>query len=230
MGFSSQIRAVEVRISNVWRNLEIIIYDASKGPLSQLHKIYLVFPRSRNEDSTTLSPDPEMSIPCAASTIRTIRRAVLAKVDLPIADLPAFLCPGLLRIRPSASSPRTRNFATKAQPPQFQGLTTSQRRAITTTSSSNVLPAPPSTRALEKLPRTCPGCGAYSQFVDKEEAGFYTLTRKTIKEFLGTNSSRDTSAEDAIVRAALKNTGSVPAGLFFEEPRSGMNKPTPFRE
>lgn len=166
-----------------------------------------------------------MSAQCA-TTIRIVRRAIV-KSDLPIADLPAFLCPGLLNIRPS---PRARNYATKHQNQQFQGLALSQQRGITTTSSSsNDLPASPPARALEKLPRQCPGCGAYSQFVDKEEAGFYTLTRKTIKDFLGTSLTRDKSAEDAIVEAALRNAGTTPAGLFFEEPEIGM-KGVPFQE
>lgn len=163
-----------------------------------------------------------MSI-CSAS-IRTVRRTV-ARAELPIADLPAFLCPGLLQIRP----PQARKYTTK-QARHFQQVTLSQRRCLTTTSSSEsavTLPAPPPARALEKLPRQCPGCGAPSQFVDKEEAGFYTLTRKTIKDFLGTSSSRDTSAEDAIVQAALRNAGSVIEGLAFEKPaKSGM---TPFK-
>jgi len=165
-----------------------------------------------------------MSIQCAAS-IRSVRRAV-AKADLPTADLPTFLCPGLLNVRPSPST-RGRSYATRQQPRQFQGLAASQRRCIATAASgegATILPAAPTARALEKLPRQCPGCGAYSQFVDKEEAGFYTITRKTIKEFLGTSSKRDTSAEDAIVQAALENAGSIPGGLSFE-PKSGVFEP-----
>ena len=34
------------------------------------------------------------------------------------------------------------------------------------------------------LPRTCPGCGAYSQTVSLEEAGFYTATRKPVQAFV----------------------------------------------
>ncbi|KAI5293219.1 hypothetical protein KEM52_005735 [Ascosphaera acerosa] len=34
------------------------------------------------------------------------------------------------------------------------------------------------------LPVTCHGCGAFTQWVYPDEAGFYTLTRKTVKAYL----------------------------------------------
>ena len=37
---------------------------------------------------------------------------------------------------------------------------------------------------LRDLPRCCPGCGAYTQFVSSGEAGFYSGDRKSVKAYL----------------------------------------------
>lgn len=34
------------------------------------------------------------------------------------------------------------------------------------------------------LPRSCPGCGAYSQLVSPDQPGFYSMNRKSVKTFL----------------------------------------------
>lgn len=63
--------------------------------------------------------------------------------------------------------------------------------------------------------------------MDKEEAGFYTTTRKTLQNFLGTAVVKDTSAEDAIVSAALQNAGAAGASLAFKKEKKGMGYITP---
>ncbi|KAI5204299.1 hypothetical protein E4T38_04772 [Aureobasidium subglaciale] len=50
-----------------------------------------------------------------------------------------------------------------------------------------------------KLPLSCPGCGAPSQTVAPEEAGFYTLSRSAVKKFV----QDDTKQEDLIFHASL---------------------------
>ncbi|KAI5197507.1 hypothetical protein E4T39_07262 [Aureobasidium subglaciale] len=50
-----------------------------------------------------------------------------------------------------------------------------------------------------KLPLSCPGCGAPSQTVAPEEAGFYTLSRSAVKKFV----QDDTRQEDLIFQATL---------------------------
>lgn len=37
------------------------------------------------------------------------------------------------------------------------------------------------------LPRSCPGCGAFSQSVRPEQPGFYGTNRKSVKAFIGRN-------------------------------------------
>lgn len=52
-----------------------------------------------------------------------------------------------------------------------------------------------------KLPMSCPGCGAPSQTVAHEEAGFYTLTRSAVKKFI----QDDTTQEDRVFQDTLKS-------------------------
>jgi hypothetical protein len=61
---------------------------------------------------------------------------------------------------------------------------------------------------LETLPQQCPGCGALSQTVDQDQPGFYTRSRKTVRNYLQKKSFSKDSEEDDIVRAALQNAGS----------------------
>lgn len=55
-----------------------------------------------------------------------------------------------------------------------------------------------------KLPLSCPGCGAPSQTVAPEEAGFYTLTRSAVKKFV----QDDAKKEDLVFQATLDNVDS----------------------
>jgi hypothetical protein len=82
------------------------------------------------------------------------------------------------------------------------------------------------TPLLESLPQQCAGCGALSQTVDKEAPGFYTPTRKSIRQYLGGSSSPKKSEEDEIVKAALENAGSAQTGMslaHFRTPSKNTN-------
>ncbi|KAG9582189.1 hypothetical protein KCU77_g12937, partial [Aureobasidium melanogenum] len=52
---------------------------------------------------------------------------------------------------------------------------------------------------IRKLPLSCPGCGAPSQTVAPEEAGFYNLSRSAIKKFV----QDDAKKEDLVFQATL---------------------------
>ncbi|TVY85238.1 Mitochondrial genetic interactor of prohibitins [Lachnellula suecica] len=130
---------------------------------------------------------------------------------IPIADLPAFLCPGILRVahlQTSKSSPQ-RPFHSQSQ--RFTDSTVLD----TPETQTNVAPRQ------KHLPSQCAGCGALSQTSIQDEAGFYTLTRKSVKEYLASAAPQE-SAEDAIVKAALKNAGEAAAGLELGD----FTKPT----
>ncbi|KAI6714373.1 hypothetical protein JHW43_003033 [Diplocarpon mali] len=139
-----------------------------------------------------------------STSIRTAHR-VARKLGLPVADIPTFLCPGFLKVACipvwySSEQPRIVSQA-------------SQSRNITSIAAParNSLPAVPVPRS-RTLPHQCAGCGALSQTVDSEGPGFYTLTRKSVKSFV--EERQDTiSAEDIIVREALKQAGSAAASL-----------------
>lgn len=122
---------------------------------------------------------------------------------IPTADLPAFLCPGILQIahlQTSKCAPKLRVF--HSQPPRFID-----------SPALDVSKVEPSVDLAHKhLPFQCAGCGALSQTVIQDEPGFYTPTRRSVKDYLGTTAPRE-SAEDAIVRAALENAGEVELNL-----------------
>ena len=147
---------------------------------------------------------------------------VVRRIGIPVADLPVFLCPGLLRI--PSSLPKRGRQGTQRTP-----FRASQQRHITSISLSNAESAPPTilTPLLERLPQQCAGCGALSQTVDKEAAGYYTPTRKSIRQYLDESSPATISADDEIVKAALENAVSTETGVklddFAAPGKSGKN-------
>ena len=58
------------------------------------------------------------------------------------------------------------------------------------------------------MPSQCAGCGALSQTILKDEAGFYTLTRRSVKDYTAAAAPQE-SKEDTIVKAALDNASGV---------------------
>jgi hypothetical protein len=137
-----------------------------------------------------------------SGSVRLARR-IARQVAIPVADLPTFLCPGILRIthlQPSQHSPKLAQSLPRAP----------QRRQIT----SNTFNGPISLSTgpgplLESLPQQCPGCGALSQTVDQDQPGFYTRSRKAVRNYLQNKSFPKSSEEDDIVKAALENAGSL---------------------
>ena len=49
---------------------------------------------------------------------------------------------------------------------------------------------------LLSLPRSCPGCGAFTQIVSPEQPGFYGTNRKSVKAFIGRNGQRPSKGYD----------------------------------
>ena len=65
---------------------------------------------------------------------------------------------------------------------------------------------------LALLPWTCPGCGAYTQIQNTEDAGFYTTSRKAVKAFV---SARRRALNGSITRGIETNESGV-ENLDFE--------------
>ncbi|KAH0283535.1 hypothetical protein M436DRAFT_83814 [Aureobasidium namibiae CBS 147.97] len=60
------------------------------------------------------------------------------------------------------------------------------------------------TQKILKLPLSCPGCGAPSQTVASEEAGFYNLSRSAVRKFV----HDDAKQEDLVFQATLDKVDS----------------------
>ncbi|PGH26630.1 hypothetical protein AJ80_01759 [Polytolypa hystricis UAMH7299] len=67
---------------------------------------------------------------------------------------------------------------------QWSSLRVRQIRSYATDSPAPVNTPTPSKLSGTLLPPACPGCGAYTQWLYPEEAGFYTLQRRPVKQYL----------------------------------------------
>lgn len=53
----------------------------------------------------------------------------------------------------------------------------------------------------DRLPLSCPGCGAPSQIITAEQAGYYNLTRSGVRNFI----REETNEEDKVMDEVLNN-------------------------
>ncbi|KAF7873936.1 hypothetical protein EAF04_002608 [Stromatinia cepivora] len=131
------------------------------------------------------------------------------QAECAVAEIPTFLCPLLARSlqlsklvhnQPRKNVQLQRRYVQLQVQPQAQALEIPE-------STSNA-----SAQALAKLPSQCAGCGALSQTTVEDEAGYFSLTRRSIKEYLGTSytaKKAKATAEDEIVKRALENVDST---------------------
>jgi len=74
---------------------------------------------------------------------------------------------------------------------------------------------------LSCLPWTCPGCGAYTQTLNADDAGFYSTSRKTVKAFVAARNAvaKRKHTEEAVGLANVDNdTGTgVPESFGLED-------------
>lgn len=116
-------------------------------------------------------------------------------------DVPTFLCPALLSYNTSGYL-RLPPFRQ-----QRSALFKAQRRCLHSVESKPAVPESPLKR---QLPIQCTGCGAYAQTSNEKEAGFYSLSRNSVKAFLqGKDIPEDLQSrrkqEEEIVLKALQN-------------------------
>lgn len=132
---------------------------------------------------------------CARSV--RIARRVKCQLNVPVADLPLFLCPGWI----STSRARYR---------QRQPYTTSAQALLSTSPSqlSQISKVQDDRSLVTRLPPQCSGCGALSQVVDKDEAGYYNPTRRSVEEYIGVGTARHFE-EHAIVQKSLQAAASI---------------------
>ncbi len=140
---------------------------------------------------------------------------LVSRLRLPVAELPVFLCPSILRV---ITRPLTRVSHPQPQPLR-QAL---QRREFTASIRNRTTEPTPgkSKHSLDQLPQQCAGCGALSQTVDQNGAGFYTLSRASVRHYLDTlpdEAQNKLSAEDELVKEALEKAGSAATGIRLED-------------
>jgi genetic interactor of prohibitins 3, mitochondrial len=140
---------------------------------------------------------------------------VVRQIRIPVADLPVFLCPGILRFSSLSTILSTIPRREEHRPRRFQ--VSQQRNIISVTSGPSTASPKVLAPLLDKLPQQCPGCGALSQTADQDAPGFYTPTRKSIRAYLEGVSSPRKSAENEVIRAALENAASVETGISVRD-------------
>ncbi|KAB8290295.1 hypothetical protein EYC80_011159 [Monilinia laxa] len=131
-----------------------------------------------------------------------------------VAEIPTFLCP--LLARSLQASKLLHNQPQRSFQVQQRCI---QSQAQEIPESSSIVSA----QAVAKLPSQCAGCGALSQTIIENEAGFYSLTRRSVKEYLGASymaKKTKAIAEDEVVKKALENVDSTILETL------GMEKPT----
>lgn len=146
-------------------------------------------------------------------SVRIIHR-VTRQLGGPVADIPTFLCPGILRytaIQAREQSTRCGNHITTV-------VGGGQRRGTASVAVGRQVGSDAKrTVGLDKLPQQCAGCGAFSQTMDQDGAGFFTLTRGSVMNFLSTVAGKGVSEEDEVVRKALEGAGAVAEGLKVKD-------------
>ncbi|KAM3071497.1 Mitochondrial ribosome small subunit biogenesis protein [Clarireedia jacksonii] len=120
---------------------------------------------------------------------RLALRLAVKQAGHSVSEIPIFLLPQLARHLQQAKS--------TFPPPQKYPRT--QRRYIQTHTQGKR----EADHALQLL-----GCGAFVQTDIKDEAGYYTMTRRSVKHYLEAKPSTLDNSEDEIVRKALENADS----------------------
>ncbi len=146
---------------------------------------------------TTMAP--------STASMGWVQSTTAIRVDmLRVLELPLFLCPALAR-----PALRKRPFQLPYLLPSYR----SQQSARLSHSVSHQLPKESRrgwVRDSIRLPQQCAGCGAFSQTSDSGEPGFYSLSRKTVREFLAPASALGNAKrlpEREIIEASLRNLG-----------------------
>jgi genetic interactor of prohibitins 3, mitochondrial len=120
----------------------------------------------------------------------------------PVSSIPTFLCPAVLR--PGIFELPLRQLVL----PNRHRQAIRQSVRLHTDVQSKPSQTEVSRPKLLLLPVSCPGCGAFAQNMDPNEAGFYSATRKAVKTFAAASrragNSRKT-LEDGVYKAALHN-------------------------
>lgn len=115
--------------------------------------------------------------------MKTSARALsflIAKSSSPSLIIPGFLCPSLLKLSLSHTSPSLSLARRDELPPRDQFSRTFSAVATFSGGQKDVQLS----SQLAILPLSCPGCGALTQYIESDDAGFYSMDRRSVKEYI----------------------------------------------
>ncbi|KAH9883955.1 hypothetical protein F4778DRAFT_764661 [Xylariomycetidae sp. FL2044] len=142
------------------------------------------------------------------ATSRWLQNALNIAEKPALVDLPQFLCPSVnlavhsYRSRPVASRIQTRTPSWNAHRRCLH------LQADASKNSPEPMPnQPPGPKVVKRLPKQCTGCGALSQTSYSNQPGYYDLSRKAVRRFLGAEDEveEESRREDEIYENALKH-------------------------
>lgn len=143
--------------------------------------------------------------PSTTVSAQWLKRAFNVERHVSSSDIPAFLCPAI--IRPTTSSTR---ISPRISSLHARTTRTQTRRLHATAAGTNnedTVSEPTLLRhAAKPLPIACSGCGALSQVTEPEQAGYFDLKRKAVQSYLGLlKEEKHVRKEDLVVQDVLKN-------------------------
>lgn len=117
--------------------------------------------------------------------------------------IPLFLCP-------SIASCTNISYGLGRRPPRPRKH---QLHVDATTTPSHGFPTP---SQLLNLPRSCPGCGAFTQTVSPGQPGFYGNNRKSVKAFISRHGQCPDKGHDGELRLFERILGAADASLLSQ--------------
>ena len=129
-------------------------------------------------------------------------------LNAPSILIPLFLCPSLV-----SSTSSGHNFGGQ------------RRRHKLHVDATATIPADlPSPSQLLSLPRSCPGCGAFTQTVSPEQPGFYGTNRKSVKAFVSRNGQHPGSGNKGEQILFERVLGAADASLLSQVGLKGVGE------
>ncbi|KAK4186594.1 genetic interactor of prohibitins 3, mitochondrial [Podospora australis] len=159
---------------------------------------------------TTVINDTAMSVHHGRTICsRWIGRAFSLERKSSTSELPIYLCPAFRSLSRERATPRPQ--IRQAAPTQFRQLRRLHAQAAAEASEpveddhhEPVIQQKP----VRQLPGQCSGCGALSQTAIPDQAGYFDISRKSVRQYLGLEDEKETRTrtrdqKDDIVKQAL---------------------------
>ena len=117
--------------------------------------------------------------------------------------VPRCVCPVLTAY--SSWTPRSRR--------QVPSIQKREQHVETAAATTHDLPTP---QQLLDLPRSCPGCGAFTQAVSPDQPGFYSTNRKSVKAFIARHEQNSKHGKAEESEAFDRIMGSADTALLSQ--------------